>query len=211
VDGRVFTADGPAVAREGDRPRILTVSRLVERKGLQDLIAAMRSVPDAECIVIGGPPADRLADDPHARQLRQVADSAGVADRVRLVGAVPHEQIASWYRSSDVVVAAPWYEPFGLTPLEAMACGIPVIGTAVGGLMDTIVDGVTGDLVPPRDPRALGTALSKLLNDPVRRMAYAAAAIDRVHRCYSWHRVAAQLSALYAMVSENRRPVGAVA
>jgi glycosyltransferase involved in cell wall biosynthesis len=92
-----------------------------------------------------------------------------------------------------------------------MACGIPVIGTAVGGLMDTIVDGVTGDLVPPRDPRALGTALSKLLNDPVRRMAYAAAAIDRVHRCYSWHRVAAQLSALYAMVSENRRPVGAVA
>lgn len=211
VDGRLFTARGPAVARDDDRPRILTVSRLVERKGLQDIIAAMRFVPDAECVVIGGPPADQLADDPYARHLLQLADSAGLADRVRLVGAVPHEQIASWYRSADAVVAAPWYEPFGLTPLEAMACGVPVVGTAVGGLIDTIVDEVTGDLVPPRDPRALGTAVSRLLNDPMRRMAYGAAAIDRVHRCYSWHRVAAQLGALYTAVSEPRRPVEAVA
>jgi glycosyltransferase involved in cell wall biosynthesis len=211
VDGRVFGTAGPAVAREEDRPRVLTVSRLVERKGLQDLIAAMRLVPDAECVVIGGPPADQLAGDPYARHLLQAAESAGVADRVRLVGSVRHEHIASWYRSADVVVAAPWYEPFGLTPLEAMACGVPVIGTAVGGLVDTIVDGITGDLVPPRDPHALGTALSKLLNDPMRRMTYAAAAIDRVQRCYSWDRVAAQLGALYTTVSGPRQRVEAVA
>ena len=58
----------------------------------------------------------------------------------------------AWYRSADVLAAAPWYEPFGLTPLEAMACGVPVVATAVGGLTDTVVDGVTGDLVPPARP-----------------------------------------------------------
>ena len=75
-----------------------------------------------------------------------------------------------WYRSADVLAAAPWYEPFGLTPLEAMACGVPVVATAVGGLIDTVVDGVTGDLVPPRDPRALGAALRRLLADEMRRL-----------------------------------------
>ena len=78
-----------------------------------------------------------------------------------------------WYRSADLLVAAPWYEPFGLTPLEAMACGVPVVGTAVGGLTDTVVDGVTGDLVPARDPHALGTAIRRLLADRIRRFAYA--------------------------------------
>ncbi|HEX8627165.1 MAG TPA: glycosyltransferase, partial [Catenuloplanes sp.] len=93
----------------------------------------------------------------------------------------------------------------------AMACGVPVVGTAVGGLNDTVVDGLTGDLVPARDPRALGAALRRLLNDKVRRFSYATAALDRARQCYSWRRAAAQLGAVYAAVAGLRRATGAVA
>jgi glycosyltransferase involved in cell wall biosynthesis len=211
VNDATFCPAGPAASRETDRPRILSVGRLVERKGFQDVIRAMTMVPDAECFIVGGPPPAQLKEDPQARRLQALAESCEVADRVRLVGAVPREEMPRWYRSADVLVAAPWYEPFGLTPLEAMACGVPVVGTAVGGLKDTVVEGLTGDLVPPRDARALGTAVRRLLNDPVRRLAYGTAALDRARQCYSWKRAASQLGAVYTAVSSLRRPSGAVA
>ncbi|MGI5149046.1 glycosyltransferase [Plantactinospora sp. CA-294935] len=211
VNDETFSPDGPSVPRVPGRPRILTVGRLVERKGYQDVIRAMPMVPDAECVVVGGPPAGEVDDDPQVRRLRALAEEVGVADRVRLIGAVPREEMPYWYRSADVLVAAPWYEPFGLTPLEAMACGVPVVGTAVGGLTDTVADGRTGDLVPPRDPEALGTALRDLLADRVRRFGYAAAALDRARRWYSWTRTADQIAAVYTAVSEVRRPSGVVA
>jgi glycosyltransferase involved in cell wall biosynthesis len=110
-----------------------------------------------------------------------------------------------WYRSADVLVAAPWHEQFGMSPLEAMACGVPVIGTTVGGLTETVVDGLTGDLVPARDPRALGGALRRLVNDKVRRFAYATAALDRARQAYSWKRVASQLGSVYSTVAGLRR------
>jgi glycosyltransferase involved in cell wall biosynthesis len=210
-----FTPDGPAEPRDGDRPRILSVGRLVERKGFADLVRAMRYVPDAECVIVGGPPDGEVDDDPLARRLHAIAEQCGVADRVRLVGAVRAADVPRWYRSADVLAAAPWYEPFGLTPLEAMACGVPVVGTAVGGLVDTVVDGLTGDLVPPRNPRALGLALRRLLRDPVRRLAYGSAALDRARHCYTWARAAEQLSTLYAGLTgqdvQTRETTGAVA
>jgi D-inositol-3-phosphate glycosyltransferase len=212
VNVSTFAPVGPAEPRDPARLRVLTVGRLVERKGFQDLIRAMPLVPDAECVVVGGPPGELLDDDPQARRLRAVAESCGVGDRVRLAGAVPRHEMPRWYRSADVLVAAPWYEPFGLTPLEAMACGVPVIGTGVGGLTDTIVDGVTGDLVPPREPALLGAAVRLLLEDQPRRSGYAAAALDRARGFYSWQRAAAQLGEVYeALASEVRRPSRVVA
>lgn len=210
VNEQLFAPVGPAAPRHPDRPRILTVGRLVERKGFQDVIRAMQLIPDAECVVVGGPPAAGLAGDPQARRLRAIAESCRVADRVRLVGAVPKEEMAAWYRSADLLVAAPWYEPFGLTPLEAMACGVPVVATAVGGLTDTVVDGSTGDLVPPQDPVALGTAVARLLDDQVRRFAYASAALDRVRQRYTWPCTAAALDGVYTAVSGVRHPTGVV-
>ncbi|WP_067500545.1 glycosyltransferase [Actinoplanes sp. TFC3] len=200
VNTELFRPDGPAEPRGASR-RILTVGRLVERKGYEDLIRALPMVPGAELVVVGGPPEGPIEDHPYARKLLALARHCNVADRVRLAGAVPPAQMPRWYRSADVLAAAPWYEPFGLTPLEAMACGVPVVATAVGGLTDTVVDGVTGDLVTPRDPRALGAALRRLLNDDVRRVGYAAAAADRAAHSYSWRRVAARLAALYAQVT----------
>ncbi|MFF3856212.1 glycosyltransferase [Micromonospora sp. NPDC002575] len=211
VNLSTFAPLGPAVGREPGRARVLTVGRLVERKGFQDVIRAMPLVPDAECVVVGGPPEGLLETDPHARRLRALARECGVADRVRLVGAVPREEMGRWYRSADVLVAAPWYEPFGLTPLEAMACGVPVVGTAVGGLTDTVLDGVTGDLVPARDPRALGVAIRGLLDDRIRRFAYAAAARDRARSSYSWAATAQRLAEVYGAVAAVRRPTRVVA
>jgi glycosyltransferase involved in cell wall biosynthesis len=197
VNTDIFRPDGPAAPREPGRARILTVARLVERKGIEDLIRALPRVPGADLVVAGGPPADGLASDPYAGKLRRLAAELKVSDRLRLLGAVPAHEMPSWYRSADVVAATPWYEPFGLSPLEAMACGKPVVASAVGGLTDTVVDGVTGDLVPPRDPRALGAALRHLLSDDMRRVAYGAAAVDRATYAYAWPRIAARLTGVY--------------
>ncbi|WP_433306299.1 glycosyltransferase [Actinoplanes sp. CA-030573] len=204
VNADRFNPDGP-VAPRGDRPRILTVARLVERKGVEDLIQALRKVPRAELVVVGGPPAGELAGDPYARRLLAVADRCRVADRVRLVGGVAAHEMPAWYRSADVLAATPWYEPFGLTALEAMACGVPVVASAVGGLVDTVVDGVTGDLVPPRDPGTLALTLRRLLSDDNRRISYGAAAVDRAARSYAWPRVADRLTSTYQELVDARR------
>ncbi|WP_310363875.1 glycosyltransferase [Catenuloplanes atrovinosus] len=197
VDLDLFRPDGPAAPR-GGRPRILTVGRLVERKGYAELIRALAGVPDAELVVVGGPPAEQLADDPYARRLRDLARECGVGHRVTFTGAVGVADMPRWYRSADVLAATPWYEPFGLTPLEAMACGVPVVATAVGGLTDTVVDGVTGELVPPRDPKALAAVLRRLLTDDVRRVSYGAAALDRARLVYGWPTIAGRLADVYA-------------
>jgi glycosyltransferase involved in cell wall biosynthesis len=206
VDTSLFTPRGP-VAPRSDRPRLLVLGRLVERKGQDDAIRALTAVPDAELVVVGGPPVPDLDADPEVRRLRALASSLGVADRVVFTGSVARGDVPAWVRSADVVLAVPWYEPFGITPLEAMACGKPVVATAVGGLVDSVVDGVTGDLVPPRDPHALGEALAALLADDERRAAYGAAGVRRARNRYRWSRVVADTDAVYRQVLARSRVV----
>jgi glycosyltransferase involved in cell wall biosynthesis len=203
VDTSVFTPRGP-VAPRSDRKRLLVLGRLVERKGQDDAVRALAAVPDAELVVVGGPPSDELGADDEVRRLRSVAADAGVADRLVFTGAVPRADVPAWVRSADVVLAVPWYEPFGITPLEAMACGRPVVATAVGGLVDTVADGVTGDLVPPRDPERLGEVLAALLADDERRAAYGAAGVKRARARYRWSRVAADTETVYRQVLTRR-------
>jgi glycosyltransferase involved in cell wall biosynthesis len=206
VDTAVFTPRGPTAPRSG-RPRLLVLGRLVERKGQDDAVRALRAVPDAELVVVGGPAPAEVDADPEVQRLRAIAAEAGVADRLVFAGSVSRADVPAWVRSADVVLAVPWYEPFGITPLEAMACGRPVVATAVGGLVDTVADGGTGDLVPPRDPDRLGEVLAALLADAGRRAAYGAAGVRRARARYRWSRVVADTEAVYRQVLARRSPV----
>jgi glycosyltransferase involved in cell wall biosynthesis len=199
VDVDQFTPEGPAAER-GSRLRVLSIGRLVPRKGFDTVIRAIAAVPDVELVIAGGPAAEQLDADREATRLRQLADRLGVADRVRLVGAVPRPDVPALLRSADLVVCAPWYEPFGIVPLEAMACGVPVVATAVGGFVDTVVDGATGKLVPPGRPDALAAAIRRLLGEPFWREAYGTAGVDRARSRYSWTRIAADTAAVYERV-----------
>ena len=197
VDTTLFTPAGP-VARRRAPHRIVSVGRFVRRKGFDDLIAALPLVRDTELVIAGGPA--NLEDDPEARRLLACAEACGVADRVHLAGQVARAKMPALLRSADVVACVPWYEPFGIVPLEAMACGVPVVASAVGGLTDTVVDGVTGRLTPPRDPRALGRVLRKLITDPSRCMAYGIAGKDRVDAMYTWDGIAARTELVHERV-----------
>ncbi|MEV6661399.1 glycosyltransferase [Nocardia fluminea] len=203
VDLEQFTPEGPMASRTAEH-RIVSVGRLVPRKGFDVAITALAELPDTELVLVGGPDDGRLADDAEARRLLTLADELGVGDRVHMLGQVPRSQMAPLLRSSDVAVCTPWYEPFGITPLEAMACGVPVVAAAVGGLIDTVVDGGTGKLVPPRSPAPLAAAIRELLDAPALRQQYGAAGHDRVHTRYSWDRVAAETMRAYRRTANGR-------
>ena len=193
VDLDLFDPDGPVEPRPepgGGRHRLVVVSRLVERKGVGNVVTALASVPDAELVVAGGPDAGDLAADPQATRLQALARAAGVADRVELRGRVGRAELPALLRSADVVVCVPWYEPFGIVPLEAMACGVPVVASAVGGLVDTVVDGVTGVHVPARHPDRLAEVLQGLLADAGLRRRLGAAGARRARARFGWPRVA---------------------
>ncbi|MFC4907180.1 glycosyltransferase [Actinomadura gamaensis] len=196
VDLAVHSPDGPAEDRGAPR-RLVVLSRMVERKGVDTAIRALAHVPDAELIVAGGPPAAELDADPEARRLLAVAAEADVAGRVHLVGRRSRDEVPALLRSADVVLALPWYEPFGMVPLEAMSCGVPVVATAVGGHLDSVADGESGLLVPPRDPVAAARAVNALLDDPARREAYGRAGRRRAEARYSWPRVARDTLSVY--------------
>ncbi|HEY8474137.1 MAG TPA: glycosyltransferase [Natronosporangium sp.] len=200
VDPDRFAPAGSLAPARHRPPRVVMVGapgELRERKGYTDAIRALRLVPDAELVVVGGPAKRELRADPQARKLREVAAEAGVGDRVTLVGRVSRDDVPKWYREADVITSASWYDSFGITAVEGMAAGVPVVATEVGGFPDTVVDGLTGRLVPPHQPNALGRAIRSVLADPIQRVEYAAAGLDRVRQVYSWDRVASRVSATY--------------
>jgi D-inositol-3-phosphate glycosyltransferase len=203
VDTSVFRPDGPVAERPDDMFQLVYVGRLVERKGVGNAITALREIPDAELVVAGGPEPARVGGDPEVKRLRALAVAAGVASRVRFVGRQGREDVAALLRSADVAVCVPWYEPFGIVPIEAMACGVPVVASAVGGLIDTVVHGQTGVHVPARDPGAIAAVVNELLSSPSVRAQLGRAGVKRVRARYTWERIAASTEHVYdAMVRQ---------
>jgi glycosyltransferase involved in cell wall biosynthesis len=193
------------------RHRLLACGRLVPRKGYDRAVRALAEIPDAELVLVGGPFACRtenareLADAvPEAARLLALAEDLGVADRVRMLGAVSRDRMPALMRSADLVLCTPSYEPFGIVPLEAMACAVPVLATDVGGHRDSVADRATGRLVPPDDPRALARAARELLGDDALRRAYGAAGRARVLDRFTWRRVADGVEEVYRQVAAGR-------
>jgi len=209
VDLARFTPHGPRETRApGGAPfRIVSLGRLVERKGTDDLLRALVGVAGAELVVAGGAPGG-IANDPDARRLEALARELGVRDRIDLRGSVGREAVPALLRSADVVVCTPWYEPFGMVALEAMACGVPVVTSTVGGLVDTVVDGITGAHVPPRDAERLGAVLRALRDDPAARRRLGRAGAERARARYDWSRIAAESVDVYCAIVQLELPIG---
>jgi D-inositol-3-phosphate glycosyltransferase len=217
--GHEFGALDRAAARQrlGLAPNefvVLQLGRLVPRKCVDTVIRAMaplrrRLMRPVRLLIVGGnsdAPDERAT--PAIARLREVARQAGVADVVNFAGRTLREELRRYYNAADVFVTTPWYEPFGITPLEAMACGTPVVGSRVGGIQETVVDKVTGLLVPPREPAELATAVLQLAESPAYARALGRAGRARARRRYSWQRVTDELESVYeAIVMQEEEPL----
>jgi glycosyltransferase involved in cell wall biosynthesis len=202
---------------------IVYVGRLVPRKDVRNVVQALNVLRANRAalgrdtlptlVVVGGETEEADAQaTPEIGVLSGLAHEFGVADHVRFVGRHQADELHLWYSAADVAVTTPWYEPFGLTPLEAMACGTPVIGSRVGGIAFTVVDGETGFLVAPRDPESLSDRIECLLQDSDLRLRMGRAGRARVEREFTWPTVATRTARLFAdMVADRATPSRRVA
>lgn len=204
VDLDLFSPTGPVAPRHPRGHRLLAVGRLVSRKGLGELVEALAEVPDTELVVAGGPPRPELGSDPEARRLTELARRTSVTGRLHLLGRVGRRELPALMRSADAVVCVPWYEPFGIVPIEAMACEVPVVASCVGGLVDSVVDHVSGLHVAPRQPASLAATLRELLGDPALRRRLGRGGLARARARYGWPRVAEATMEVYASVAGQR-------
>jgi glycosyltransferase involved in cell wall biosynthesis len=203
VDVEKFTPQGPACPH-GEARRLLVLSDLPERKGVSTAIRALARVPGAELIIAGGPDKAELETDEEVHRLHVIAKEAGVADRVTFLGRVAHKNVPRLLRSADLVLSLPSHKSFGMVPIEAMACGVPVMASDVGGNSDSVIDGVTGIHVPARRPIEVARRIRALLGDPTHLNALGIAAADRARSRFSWPRVAAETTKVYQKVIERR-------
>lgn len=198
VDTDEFAPEGPTASR-GERPRLVTVTGLHEHEhdSLATLLRALSRVPGAELVIAGGPEREDLAIDPTYRQLTSLVKSLDVCGRVAFAGQLGRGALPRLLRSADLFVSTSEYEPSGMVCVEAMACGTPVIASAVGGQVDAVVDGTTGILVPPGRPALLAQRIRQLLAHPMLLEAFSVAAADRAKSRYSWDRIAHETAAVY--------------
>ncbi len=191
---------------------VLQLGRMVPRKGIETAVRGMaRLVQDhgiaARLVIVGGD-----SDDPDPQvtpeigRLQTIAAEEGVADRVTFVGRRNRDLLKYFYSAADVFVTLPWYEPFGMTPLEAMACGTPVIGARVGGVKYSVVHNDTGYLVPPRNPAALAEHLAHLFMNPELLGRFGEQALRRARELFTWEGVAGMMAELYEEVMAGTMP-----
>jgi glycosyltransferase involved in cell wall biosynthesis len=201
VDVEKFSPEGAAYARS-EAPRLLAAS--LSPHAVATATAALALIPDAEFVVAGGPPREELEVAPELHRLRDLAKQAGVTDRVTFLGRVVRKDMPRLLRSADIVVCAPPDGPTDRTPLEAMACGVPVVTTPAGGQAEMVIDKVTGVHVPAGRPADLARRVRDLLADSTIRTAYGIAAADRARSRYSWDRIGRETVRVYERVTETQ-------
>ena len=197
-----------------DEPLILQLGRLVPRKGVDAVIRGFARLRRdhgiaARLLIVGGESNDPdPAATPEIGRLREIAAAEGASDGVVFVGRRGREVLKYYYSAADVFVTTPWYEPFGITPVEAMACGTPVIGSNVGGIKFTVRDGETGYLVPPDDPGAIAERIAHLYRHPRLMNVFRRQAIKRANDLFTWKGVADSMAVLYddvALAGDRQR------
>jgi D-inositol-3-phosphate glycosyltransferase len=191
-----------------DVKNVLFVGRMEPLKGIDDLLRAIARIVrdnDMPCnglslSIVGG--SSEYDDDIPAEMahLMRLRDELGLNDLVTFLGAQGQDVLPLYYAAADVVVMPSHYESFGMVALEAMACGTPVVASDVGGLSFTVADGVTGYLVPARDPDALAERICDILNDPLHRDELGHSAMQAAQQ-YGWERIADQIETLYDEVT----------
>jgi len=208
VDTNLFLPGDQAAARAAlgldDQLQLLYVGRLAPIKGLETLLDAMARLratgTRVHLSIVGGD-----ADEPlngHEGELRARLARLDLRSAVTFVGAQPQERLRAWYVAADATVLPSHYESFGMVAMEAMACGIPVVASRVGGLQTTVRDGVTGLLVPDHDPAALAGALDRLLGDPDLRFRLGREGVQWAAR-HRWPCIAEAVCREYAALVER--------
>ena len=188
---------------------LLQLGRLVERKGIDNVIKSMAhlqsvSGKDFKLIIVGGDSEKMEASDcSEYKRLRTIARRLKVLDKIEFAGRKDRDKLKFYYNAADLFITTPWYEPFGITPLEAMACGTPVIGANVGGIKFSVKDGVTGFLVPPKHPRKLADKIQNIIDDQSELSRMGLNAIKHVNTWFTWAKVADQVHELYQLVLNN--------
>jgi phosphoheptose isomerase len=192
---------------------VLQLGRMVPRKGVDSAIQGFaqfcrQSEVPAKLVLVGGEltdPDPRIVKE--VERLQAIADLEGVSDRIQFVGRKGREVLRYYYSAADVFITTPWYEPFGITPIEAMACGTPVIGSNVGGVKFTVRDGETGYLVPSNDPGAIAHRLTHLYNHPKLLETLSRQAVRRANEHFTWQKVADDVAQLYQSVLIRKTPI----
>ena len=174
----------PRAEFSGDAPlRLLTVARLVRRKGLEVMINAMahKGWPRSRLEIVG--------DGRLRPQLQKLVSSLGIADRVVFAGRLHGDELARRYRSADCFVLPSLAESFSMSLLEAMASGLPVVASRIGGIPELVEDRINGRLVPPGNVEALVSALNWVLSSPERMRQIGQANREKICADYSWSRI----------------------
>lgn len=190
---------------------LLHVGSLTPGDGVDNAIRAVARLKRdhgiaARLVVLGGESEEPdPVRSPEIGRLAVIAAAQGVSAQVKFVGARPRAALRDYYRAADAFVTTPVYEPFGVAALEAMACGVPVIGSAVGGIRHAVTDAVTGFLVPPLDPDALAERLARFRRNPELGRAYGRAGIRRMRAGFTWRHVATELARGYAAMLAPHR------
>jgi glycosyltransferase involved in cell wall biosynthesis len=193
-----FTPEGPAYARS-EAPRLLAPN--LSPRAVATATAALAWIPEAEFVIAGGPPREDLESDPKVNRLRNLAKQAGVNDRITFLGRVNRKDLPRLLRSADLVVCAPPDGPTDRAPLEAMACGVPVVTTPTSGQAEIVIDKVTGVHVSPGKPADMAKRVRDLLADSTLRTAYGIAAADRARSRYSWDRIGRETLRVFERVT----------
>jgi len=201
VERAYFSAGSRSGARSalslGAHPVLLFVGRIQPLKGLDVAIEALAALrrSDAVLLVVGG--ASGRDGEAELQRVNALAESLGVARQIRFVAPQPHHLLATYYRAADVVLVPSRSESFGLVALEASACGIPVVATAVGGLLSLVDDGVNGFLVPERDGQLFAKRVAQILDDSALADAMRQRAVQR-STAYSWQGAARRMRRVVA-------------